>query len=73
MTQNDYSQLPSVTPNFDNSRVIRVKGGARNYISQKYIDNRYINSPNQVYPGFSLVGKSQKTQQWCILKTWGFW
>lgn len=73
MSKTDYSQTPSITPNFENTRVVRVKGGARNYDFQKYIDNQYINSPNKAYPGFSLVGKSQKTQQWSILKVWGFW
>lgn len=69
----DYAQVPSITPDFDNSRVVRVKSGVCNYDYKKYIDNKYINSPNRAYPGFSLVGKSKKTHQWSILKVWGFW
>ncbi len=69
----DYGQVPSIEPDFENSRLISRKDVRSQCNEFKYIDNRFLNSPNKGYDGFSLVGKHKGTGKWRILRVWGYW
>lgn len=70
----DYAKIPSVEPDFENSRLITYNSKRGNdYTETKIVDNQYIDSPNRSYPGFSKVGKSPKTGYWRIIWVRGYW
>ena len=70
----DYGEVPEIKkPSFDNVRLIRGEAILKQCTNFKYIDNKYINSPNRAYPGFSLVGKAKTTGRWRLLRIWGYW
>lgn len=74
MARIDYGQVPPLKkPSFKNVRLIKGSNGKKHCVHLKYIDNKYINSPNRVYAGFSLVGQNKETGCWRLLQTWGKW
>jgi len=74
MARIEYGQVPAIKkPSFKNVRLIKGSNGKKQCENLKYIDNKYINSPNRSYAGFSLVGQNMETGHWRLLKVWGEW
>ena len=74
MSRIDYGHVPEIKcPSFKTVRMIRGGPSKKQCSDLKYIDNKYINSPNRAYKGFSLVGKNVKTGHWKLLRVWGEW
>lgn len=75
MARIDYAQVPALEkPPLENmASVRRCKINKNNYTCLKYIDNKYINSPNKSYNGVALVGLSKTTGKWGILRVWRYW
>ena len=72
MARIDYGQVPHINPDLKTAWRVSRKSGVRKYIHKKYIPNECINSPNKGYHGFSLVGKSRKTERWSLLEVWRY-